>query len=112
MTDWFREARREIPKKAVPPTANSAVRSPEGGIPVLTAVTAVPRPPEIGKSSPPVRAVSSTDEAELRRLLRLLLRHEGPGDHADFPEALALALADPVAHLECFRASARAEGLL
>ena len=52
------------------------------------------------------------DEAEIRALLRLLLRHESPGDHPDFPEALALALADPVAHLECFRASARAEGLL
>lgn len=59
-----------------------------------------------GGISPPVRArareATDKEAQEILRLLTLLL----PGEaHPDLPEALALALANPDAHLEGLRAS-------
>lgn len=73
-----------------------------------TAIPAIPAIRGSGIATIARIAIANPSQAqEIRRLLALLL----PGsDHPDFPEALALALADPVRHLESFRLSARAEG--
>lgn len=96
MSKWLERARVEIPKGAPRPTANSDVRSLEGVSIPLTSLLAVSHP------DPFAGIATAADEREIRaHLVRVL-----PGeDHPDYREALALALADPVAALDALRAT-------
>lgn len=74
-----------------------------------TAATAIPAIPAILEPSgrdEPARIARIATIAEVEREIRQHLKRLLPGeDHADFPEALALALRDPAAALSAFRST-------